>query len=100
MNKIAQITSIILLCIALAGCMYRPNIQQGNFIDPQSVAQLRPGMSPDQVRYIMGTPVLVNVFQPNRWDYVYTYKPNGGKQTQNHVTLYFANGYLQRIQPG
>jgi outer membrane protein assembly factor BamE len=78
--------------------MYRFNIQQGNVITPDMLAQVKPGMSGDQVRYIMGTPVLNSTFNPNRWDYVYTYKPGGGKQTEKRVTMYFVNGFLQRIE--
>lgn len=91
--------SLIALSLLLVGCLYRPTIQQGNIIDPSKVAQLRVGQTEDQVRYIMGTPVLVNTFNPNRWDYVYTYKPGGGVQQQKHVTLYFNNGVLQQIGP-
>ncbi len=78
--------------------MYKPNIQQGNVITPDMIAQLKPGQTQDEVRYIMGTPVMQNTFDPNRWDYVYTYQPGGKARTEQRVTLLFVNGILQNIQ--
>jgi outer membrane protein assembly factor BamE len=92
---------LILFCLLLSGCslfhMYRFNIQQGNVITPDMLAQLKPGLTQEQVSYLMGTPVLVSTFDPDRWDYVYTYQPGGGKATEQHITLYFTHGVLQRI---
>lgn len=90
----------MLLCLLLAGCihMYRFSIQQGNVITPTMLKQLRIGMTEEQVQYVMGTPMLVSTFNPNRWDYVYTFKPGGGKMKEKRVTLYFVNGTLRSIQ--
>src|SRR4051794_36755042 len=46
---------------------YRPDIQQGNFVSEEMVAQLKPGMTPDQVRFVMGTPLLTDIFHSDRW---------------------------------
>ncbi|MEY4593295.1 MAG: hypothetical protein RIR18_2190 [Pseudomonadota bacterium] len=50
---------------------YRIDVQQGNVLSQEMVTQLRPGLSMDQVRYVLGSPVLTDVFHANRWDYVY-----------------------------
>jgi outer membrane protein assembly factor BamE len=50
---------------------YKIDIQQGNVLTQDMVTQLRPGLSKDQVRFILGTPVLMDMFHANRWDYVY-----------------------------
>lgn len=59
----------------VAGCggfsAYRIDIQQGNVVSQDAVAQLRPGMTRDQVRFLLGTPLLQDVFHSDRWDYVY-----------------------------
>lgn len=93
-----------LIALHLTGCswiLYKPDIQQGNIISQDNIAQLKIGMTVDQVRYIMGTPLLDNTFEPNRWDYVYTLQPGKGRQPieKKHVTLFFTNGILQTIQP-
>lgn len=86
----------------LAGCsffqIYRPTIQQGNIISDNAVAQIKPGMTPTQVAYLMGTPVLSDTFSPNRWDYVYTYKKGNAPRQQRYVTVFFANGIVQSVQ--
>lgn len=68
-----------LLMLGLAACSsvpkvvneYRIDVQQGNILTQDMVAQLRPGLTRDQVRYVLGTPVLMDVFHSKRWDYVY-----------------------------
>lgn len=100
MQKIIKILLFTVFTCLLAGCsfhMYRPTIEQGNQICDQSVSQLRPGMSSDQVLYLMGTPILSSVFQPDRWDYVYTNKKGAAPRYQRYVTLYFCGGVLQSV---
>lgn len=100
MKKILiQIISIN-LALLLTGCswiMYKPSVQQGNMLTPEQVSQLKLGMTEEQVRYIMGSPVLENTFETNRWHYVYSLQPNGNKSVQERVSLVFANGTLQSI---
>ena len=65
--------SVALLAVAvvLAGCVYRPNIQQGNLLTVEEVDQVTAGMTRSQVRYLLGTPMVSDPFAPQRWDYVY-----------------------------
>jgi outer membrane protein assembly factor BamE len=55
-----------------AGCVYRPNIQQGNLLKLEDIDQVTVGMTRSQVRYLLGTPMVSDPFQPERWDYIYT----------------------------
>ena len=88
----------IFACIfALSGCIHKMDIEQGNVITPEMVANLHTGMSEEQVKNLMGTPMLSNTFDNNRIDYVYTYKPAHGKMTENNITLIFHNHRLQQI---
>ncbi|MEJ2361102.1 MAG: outer membrane protein assembly factor BamE [Gammaproteobacteria bacterium] len=98
MRKILIPCLIFYLGLA-AGCsVYRPNLQQGNILSTKAVDQLKPGMSRNQVIYVMGTPLLEDPFHKNRWDYIHTVK-NGKTQvtTIQRLTLYFENGKLSRI---
>jgi outer membrane protein assembly factor BamE (lipoprotein component of BamABCDE complex) len=64
--------ALALLLAALAsGCVYRPNIQQGNLLTVTDVDQVTVGMTRSQVRYLLGTPMVSDPFAPQRWDYVY-----------------------------
>lgn len=78
---------------------YRINVQQGNLVEQKQIAQLRPGMTRDQVRYVLGTPLLQDPFHNDRWDYVYRYE-NGqtGEITMRNIFMYFNSaGLLQRV---
>lgn len=90
------------LILSLSGCMFihKQDIQQGNIISADKVNQLHAGMSEPQVREIMGTSVLSNIFTPDRIDYVYTYQPGHGYMTVTRVALIFEHGKLKEIVRG
>jgi outer membrane protein assembly factor BamE len=79
--------------LALAGCsfpgVYKIDVQQGNVVTQDMIDQLRPGMTRSQVRFIMGNPLLTDTFHANRWDYLYSIQPGGGKRLQERVSLVF-----------
>jgi outer membrane protein assembly factor BamE len=65
------IALVLLLAVSAAGCVYRPEIQQGNLLTLSDVEQVTVGMSRSQVRYLLGTPMVSDPFAPQRWDYIY-----------------------------
>ena len=70
--------------------VYRIPIQQGTVIEQSMVSRLKPGMAKEQVRFIMGSPVIVDPFHSNRWEYVYTMKKGNERvREQRHMTLHF-----------
>lgn len=90
----------------LAGCAveryfleYRVNVQQGNLVEQKQIAQLRPGMTRDQVRYVLGTPLLQDPFHANRWDYIYRFEDGvTGQVTMRNIFMYFnPAGQLERV---
>jgi len=76
---------------------YRMDIQQGNFVTQDMVSQLKPGMSKEQVRYILGTPLLTDVFHAERWDYVYYLDRRGQPRDQRRLAVHFQDGKLARL---
>jgi outer membrane protein assembly factor BamE len=89
---------IALVIVFAAGCAYAPPIRQGNFIDQDSVAKVKKGMTKAQVRFALGTPLLNDPFHAHRWDYVYYFQPNNGEAIlRKHVVIYFANNKVSRI---
>jgi outer membrane protein assembly factor BamE len=78
--------------------VYTIDVQQGNIIDQAMIDQLRPGMNKRQVLYIMGSPMLDDVFHKNRWDYVYLNQPSGEDSAQKQLSLFFENDQIAGIQ--
>ncbi|MFQ5658794.1 MAG: outer membrane protein assembly factor BamE [Gammaproteobacteria bacterium] len=95
----------LIILVATAGCfhndgefklpgVYRLDVQQGNVIEQEMIDKLKPGMLKNQVRFIMGTPAVIDPFHPDRWDYIYTFSKGGGKRKRLHVTLHFKEDKL------
>src|SRR5256714_9522502 len=76
---------------------YRMEIQQGNFVSQEMVAQLKPGMTKEQVRFILGTPMVTDIFHSDRWDYVYWRETSDGAREQRKLTVLFEKGELARL---
>jgi outer membrane protein assembly factor BamE len=78
---------------------YRIDVQQGNVLTQEMVSQLRPGLSRDQVRFILGTPVLMDMFHVNRWDYFYSLQKgrSGEVETRRFTVFFDADGRLLRV---
>jgi len=94
----------VLLLSLLAGCStsiigpHRIDVQQGNALDQENLARLKPGLTRSQVRFLLGTPLVVDPFHTNRWDYVYTFHKAGKLTEQKRVTLFFEGDTLVRIE--
>ena len=91
---------IISACSTLAidvPFVYEIDIDQGNVIDQDMVNQLRPEMTKRQVIYIMGSPLLIDPFNSNRWDYIYSKQPGGEDRTEERIALFFAGDTLIHV---
>ena len=77
--------------------VYHLDVRQGNFVTQEQVAQLKPGQTREQVRYVLGTSLLTDPFHGNRWDYVYRYDSGNGVVQQRRLTVYFEDNKLARV---
>jgi len=78
--------------------VYKMTVQQGNIITEEEVDQLEPGMTKSQVRYLLGTPLLTDVFHTERWDYVYTIRRGHQDMEVKPLSVYFAGDALVRVE--
>ena len=86
------------LGVAASACVYRINIQQGNFLDQAAVEQVKPGMTRSQVRYLLGTPMVADPFEKERWDYIYYLKKGRSRHVDSRrVTVYFDGEKVARL---
>lgn len=96
---------IFLVALLVAGCSgrtllapYKMDIQQGNVVTQEMVARLQPGMTRSQVRFALGTPLIVDPFRANRWDYVYQYMKGGVVTEQRRIVVVFKDDKFERIE--
>lgn len=76
---------------------YRVDVRQGNYVSQEMVAQIRPGMTRDQVRFALGTPLVADMFHADRWDYVYRLQPGRGEVQLRRLVVFFEDGKLARV---
>lgn len=76
---------------------YRIDVRQGNFVTQDMVVRLKPGMSRDQVRFALGTPLVTDMFHADRWDYVYRFQPGRGETQLRRLVVFFEGGKLVRV---
>jgi outer membrane protein assembly factor BamE len=109
LSRFSLATSLGAMTFLFAGCSsvpkipdviseYKIDIQQGNVITQEMVAQLKPGQSKDQVRFILGSPMLADVFHGDRWDYVYRMKKGNADVVETRAfSIFFVDGKLVRV---
>lgn len=97
MRRVLILIISLLFSQFIVSCAYKPDVQQGNTFDDKQVAQLKVGMTRQQVVFIMGTALLKDTFHKNRWDYLYTYAKGREKTERRLLTLYFKNDRLSKI---
>jgi outer membrane protein assembly factor BamE len=98
---------LLLLIVLLAGCSRMPSfpglgphkidIQQGNYVTQDMVAKLKPGMTRNQVKFALGTPLVADPFHNDRWDYVYVMQKKGRVVEQRRIVVVFKEDKLERI---
>jgi outer membrane protein assembly factor BamE len=99
--------SLVIICLSacLGACgfvgfpgVYKINVEQGNIIDQEMADQLKPGMSRRQVRFIMGTPLIEDTFNQDRWDYPYVKRNGRNVLSEARVTVIFEGDSLLRVE--
>lgn len=112
MHFTARIACCLALAVPLSGCsklsmpempsfgfpklpgIHKFEIQQGNVITQDMIDQLKPGMTKSQVRFVMGTPLVADTFNQNRWDYFYSMQQTDGTEVRERVAIFFENDQL------
>ncbi len=97
-NLFVRCCFAIALAAACQACVYRINIQQGNFLNQSAVDQVKPGMTRSQVRYLLGTPMVADSFNKSRWDYIYYLKKGRSRHVDSRrVTVYFDGDKVAKL---
>jgi outer membrane protein assembly factor BamE len=97
--RIATAAAALLLSLLAVGCVYRMDIQQGNLLDAEQIEQVEVGMTRSQVRFLLGTPMVIDSFNPDRWDYVYRLqRGHKRKIDKHHLVVWFESDKVARIE--
>jgi outer membrane protein assembly factor BamE len=97
-RSLAATVVLLTLATVSSGCVYRMDIQQGNFLEARTVDQLAVGMTRSQVRYLLGTPMVPDAFDKDRWDYLYYFR-RGRLHTpyQRHLIVFFKEDKVDKF---
>ena len=95
--KMKSLLAVLALVMGVSACstvkkvVYRIDVPQGNYLEQDKIDQIKIGMTPVQVQYLLGTPMLKNVFGENRWDYVFIKREGYNDPIQRTLYVYFDN---------
>ena len=99
MHKILLIAAVFSALVTTTGCVYRQTISQGNLIEQEDLDQVEVGMTRNQVRFLLGTPMVDDPFHRDRWDYVYFLKVGRNDATfKRWISVFFENEIVSEIR--
>lgn len=91
-----RIPALILIAVLAAACVHKIDVEQGNYVTQDAVDRLKPGLSKTQVKMLLGTPLLSDIFHASRWDYYFDNAVAGKKVAHKNLTVYFDGDKLVR----
>lgn len=109
-NAVGLLAAVLAAMLAAGGCAqrdpnrsgllepYRTDLPQGNYLTQQTLDQVKEGMTREQVRFALGTPLLRHVFHPDRWDYVFRYQFPNGRAELRRATIVFRDDRVAAIE--
>ena len=98
MNRFLVIAIILATLTVSSGCVYRLNIAQGNLVEQEDLDQVELGMTRNQVRFLLGTPMIEDPFHKDRWDYVYFLRIGREKATAKRwISVFFEGDTVSEV---
>lgn len=98
-RPLLAVFTLVLAALSLSACIYRIDIQQGNLLDQSDVEQVQVGMTRSQVQFLLGTPMVVDSFHRNRWDYAYYLRRGRSRDVDRRwIVVYFEDDRVARIE--
>src|SRR5690349_21596258 len=84
-----RLLAVASACLLLSACVYRIDVQQGNYVTQDAVAKVKNGMTKAEVRQALGTPLLVDIFHNNRWDYYFSQEKSRKREDSKRFSVFF-----------
>lgn len=97
-KNLVRLVLLAAAAAALAGCVYRIDIQQGNLLEPEAIDQVEVGMTRSQVQFLLGTPMVSDTFHRDRWDYAYYFRQGRSRDVERRwLVVYFDGDRVVRL---
>jgi outer membrane protein assembly factor BamE len=97
-NQLKPFIAACLLAL-LSACVYEIDVQQGNKLEPQDIESIQVGMTRNQVKFLLGTPVVTDVFHEDRWDYIYYFRAGrSNKPERRWIIVWFDENIVREVQ--
>ena len=94
-----RIALLATAAIWLGACVYRVDVQQGNLLEQDDINAVKAGMTRNQVRFLLGTPVALDAFHNDRWDYVYYFRQGRSRKAERRrIIVYFDTDVVREVQ--
>ena len=84
-----RLPALLIIAALLSGCVYKIDVEQGNFVTTDLVEKLTPGMTKNQVKLLLGTPLVTDIFHADRWDYYFDNAKGGKRLAHKRLTVFF-----------
>jgi outer membrane protein assembly factor BamE len=98
-HKLLVIAVLTCLIGLMSACVYEIDVQQGNKLEPQDVERIKVGMTRNQVKFLLGTPVVIDIFRDDRWDYIYYYRPGRSNNPERRwLIVWFDENIVREVQ--
>lgn len=97
-KAITKLAMLIMISCSLGGCIYRVDVPQGNYLEEDQIALLKIGMTREQVQYILGTPITIDPFRKDRWNYIFLIQEGWNDPVQKNLFVIFKDNRLSEIQ--
>ncbi len=89
-----RLPALILVAVLATACVHKIDVEQGNYVTTDLVEKLKPGMTKAQVKQLLGTPLLSDIFHADRWDYYFDNAKGGKQVAHKRLTIYFKDDKL------
>ena len=94
-----RLTLMLAFTVLLSACIYRVDVQQGNLLDDADIESVQVGMTRNQVRFLLGTPIIEDTFHQERWDYIYYYRQGRERiADRSWLVVYFDGDLVSEIE--
>ena len=98
-KRYRRFLALAVIALGTSACVYRIDIQQGNLLEESAIEQAEVGMTKNQIVFLLGTPMVIDTFHEDRWDYTYYLSRGRSREVERRwIIVYFDGDVVSRIE--